>query len=63
MPNAVDNSGLAPTVICSKNVNHTFMTNPGKLTVNCTATDDAGNIATCSFKITVEGIIKFVNNS
>ncbi len=50
-PTASDNCpGVA--VVCSPPSGFCF--NPGTTTVNCTATDAAGNTATCSFTVTVQ---------
>ena len=56
-PIADGNSGIKPAITCtSGGVNGTLVSNPGQLLVNCTATDDQGNTASCSFKLTVKGI-------
>ena len=51
LPNASDNSGVAPLVTCSPQSSSSFAV--GTTTVTCTATDGAGNSASSSFVVTV----------
>ena len=50
-PAATDNSGVAPTVVCTPGSGSLFQV--GIATVTCTATDGAGNQASSSFTVTV----------
>jgi hypothetical protein len=50
-PTATDNSGVTPNINCTKGSGTLFIVGP--TTVNCTATDGAGNTDTGSFTITV----------
>ena len=50
-PAATDNSGVAPTVVCTPGSGSLFQV--GIATVTCTATDAAGNQASSSFTVTV----------
>ena len=50
---ASDNSGSVASLTSNYNSNSAF--DIGVTTVRYTATDDAGNIGTCSFKVTVIG--------
>ena len=50
-PTATDDSGDAPTVVCLPASGSTFVL--GNTTVNCTATDAAGNVGRTSFTVTV----------
>ena len=50
-PSAIDQSNCATTVNCNPPSGSIFPI--GMTTVTCTATDTAGNIATCSFPVTV----------
>ena len=50
-PSATDNSGAAPTVVCSPASGSSFAI--GVATVTCTATDGSGNQASSSFTVTV----------
>ena len=50
-PAATDNSGVAPTVVCTPASGSSFQV--GVATVTCTATDGAGNQASSSFTVTV----------
>ena len=53
---AQDNSGLEPTIVCDAGGLQSGDEFPiGVTTVTCTATDAAGNEASCSFTITVNG--------
>lgn len=51
LPAASDNSGVAPTVVCTPASGTSFPV--GVTTVTCTATDGAGNAAASSFTVTV----------
>ena len=51
--NARDNSGGAPSVVCSPSSGNVFRV--GDRDVTCTATDESGNSNECSFKVTVIG--------
>lgn len=53
---ATDNSGVTPTVSCIPLSGVAFAI--GTTTVNCTATDAAGNQATGSFTVTVNGAVE-----
>ena len=48
---AIDKIDKMPSVSCDHSTNYTFPV--GATTVSCTATDDAGNTATCTFNVTV----------
>ena len=50
---AADNSGDIPSVEC--NLDQPAVLSVGEHTINCVATDAAGNQATCSFEVTVKG--------
>lgn len=50
-PGATDNCDLTPTVVCTPPSGSVFPV--GVTTVTCTATDDAGNVATSTFTVTV----------
>jgi len=51
LPSASDNSGIPPIVTCDTAPGSMFSI--GVATVTCVATDDAGNIASSSFTVTV----------
>jgi hypothetical protein len=54
---AVDDCDPTPTVVCTRSDNR-LLTQPfplGTTTITCKATDDAGNMATCAFTVTVTG--------
>ena len=55
-PSATDNTGDAPTIVCTPQSGSVFMI--GTQDVTCTATDAAGNRATpdCTFTVTVTGL-------
>ena len=57
---ASDNSGAAPTVSCIPPSGATFANGP--TTVNCTATDAAGNSTPGSFTVTVNGPVAQLSN-
>jgi hypothetical protein len=57
---ATDDSGVAPSVSCFPLSGVTFTI--GMTTVNCTATDTAGNSATGSFTVTVNGPVAQLSN-
>lgn len=50
-PAAQDNSGAAPTVVCTPALSSNFVI--GSTTSTCTATDGAGNSASCGIKVTI----------
>ena len=50
-PDVNDNIDTIPAVLCDHSTNFTFPV--GETTVSCSATDDAGNSATCTFNVTV----------
>ncbi|XP_072025139.1 uncharacterized protein [Amphiura filiformis] len=51
-PTATDNIDGAPQVTCDPASGNTFQN--GQNTVTCTAVDEAGNMDTCTFKVTVD---------
>ncbi|XP_072025140.1 hyalin-like [Amphiura filiformis] len=53
-PTATDNNDQPPTVTCNPASDSTFQS--GQTTVTCTATDDANNMASCSFSVTVDQV-------
>lgn len=53
VPTATDNCDADPTEACVPPSGHCFPV--GSTTVNCTATDSASNVGTCSFTVTVTG--------
>jgi hypothetical protein len=53
-PTVTDTCDASPTVVCTPLSGSTFPA--GTTTVNCTATDHAGNTSTCSFPVTVSGL-------
>ena len=55
-PVVTDNSGTAVLVICDPPSGSVFEI--GKTIVTCTATDSAGNTASCRFKVEVVGKCK-----
>ena len=52
-PVATDNSGMPPSISCSRPSGDLFAV-PGSYEVSCGAADSSGNFATCSFRITVK---------
>ena len=50
-PDVYDNIDTMPSVSCDHSTDFTFPV--GETTVSCSATDDAGNFAKCSFTFTV----------
>ena len=50
-PDVNDNIDTNPSVSCDHSTDFTFPV--GETTVSCSATDDAGNSATCTFNVTV----------
>ena len=52
-PQALDNSGENPTIVCNKEPGSDFGT--GASDVFCHAIDSAGNQATCEFTVQVKG--------
>ena len=52
VPTATDNSGVVPLVFSNKQSGQYFDV-PGSYEVQYTATDESGNTATCSFRITL----------
>lgn len=57
---ARDNADPAPTVTCSRPSGSVFPI--GTTTVNCTATDRAGNTAGGTFSVTVKGAKEQLND-
>ena len=56
---AQDNSGTPPMVQCVPSSGSTF--HIGTSMVDCTATDEAGNVNICMFDVTIEGRVFFGN--
>ena len=58
-PSATENTGVAPTIVCTPQSGSDFMI--GTQDVICTATDAAGNQATpnCIFEVAVTGYLYF----
>ena len=50
----MDNAGHQLSVTCDPPSNSTFVS--GDTTVTCSATDVAGNVGTCTFIVTVQGM-------
>ena len=59
-PSATDNTGDAPTIVCTPQSGSNFMI--GTQDVTCTATDAAGNKATpdCIFEVAITGYLYFI---
>ena len=57
-PTATDNSGMV-TLTSDNNPGHSFAIGTTQVTYN--ATDGSGNLATCSFNVTVVGNYKLTN--
>ena len=53
-PTVTDNVDPSPTVNCSHSSQYDFSF--GETTVTCQATDESGNVDTCSFVVTVTGM-------
>jgi len=53
LPAVVDDCDANPTIICNPPPNTYFAI--GSTTIDCLATDHAGNAADCSFSVTVQG--------
>ena len=56
-PAVTDNVDDSPDVSCSHSSRDIFQL--GYTLVTCSATDDSGNYADCSFNVTVKGISKY----
>ena len=54
VPIATDNSGVPPMVTCVPTPGYNFPI--GLTVVQCTAMDNSGNAATCSFDIVIAGM-------
>ena len=52
-PTAIDNSGVLPTLNSNEQSGRYFVV-PGSYEVLYTATDNSGNAATCTFRITLK---------
>ena len=59
-PKATDDSGEELRIICSRPSGDLFPV-PSTTEVVCTATDSAGNRATCSFRITLKRKLKLLH--
>ena len=59
-PTATDDSGVKPYIHCNKQNGDIFSV-PSTTEVVCTASDSAGNRATCSFRITLKRKLKLLH--
>ena len=59
-PTATDDSGVKPNIHCNKQNGDLFPV-PSTTEVVCTASDSAGNKATCSFRVTLKRKLKLLH--